>query len=159
MNFQFPKKHKCQHFVTSLTKHFKPWKSADVVRPSVRMYVHAKNVKRWKFTINHYIIMSDLSNHIFSESTIHRRFEMTKTMTNTQIHKLEVLERPIMCSYLKFVMSAVSGARVKFLTECKKIPEERENNCFGLRLYRSSNVLFYTKCVILHLVCNFTLSV
>ena len=36
--------------------------------------------------------MSDLSNHIFSESTIHRRFEMTKTMTNTQIHKLEVLE-------------------------------------------------------------------
>ena len=40
-----------------------------------------------------------------------------------------------------------------------KIPEKRENYCFGLRLYRSSNVLFYTKCVILHLVCNFTLSV
>ena len=27
---------------------------------------------------------------------------------------------------------------------CKKIQEERENYCFGLRLYRSSNVLFYT---------------
>merc|ERR1712218_325787 len=39
---------------------------------------------------------------------------------------------------------------------CKK----QENDCFGLRLYRSSNVLFYTKCVIytrcviLHSVCN-----
>ena len=60
-------------------------------------------------------------------------------------------------AYLIFVRNAVS---VKFLAECKKIPEKKqENYCFGLRLYRSSNVLFYTKCVILHLVCNFTLSV
>ena len=159
MNFSVPKKYKCQHFVTSLTKYFKPWwKSADDVRPSVRMYVHAKNVKRWKFTINHYIIMSDLSNHIFSESTIHRRFEMTKTMTNTQIHKLEVLERPIMCSYLKFVMSAVSGARVKFLTECKKIPEGRENYCFGqqwmyhFKLSVTLGVWYHPWRVILHLM-------
>ena len=32
------------------------------------MPVGAKNFNQWKFTINHYIIMSDLSNHIFSES-------------------------------------------------------------------------------------------
>ena len=49
---------------------------------------------------------------------------------------------------------------VKFLDEYKKIPEKQENYCFGLRLYRSSNVLFYTKCVIytrcviLHSVCK-----
>ena len=62
-------------------------------------------------------------------------------------------------AYLIFVTNAANAVRVKFLAECKTIPEKRENNCFGLRLYRSSNVLFYTKCVILHLVCNFTLSV
>ena len=61
--------------------------------------------------------------------------------------------------YLIFVTNAANAVRVKFLAECKKIPEKRENYCFGLRLYRSSNVLFYTKCVILHSVCNFTLSV
>ena len=33
------------------------------------MPVGAKNFNQWKFTINHYIIMSDLSNHIFSESS------------------------------------------------------------------------------------------
>ena len=68
-------------------------------------------------------------------------------------------------AYLMFVTNAANAVRVKFLAECKTIPEKRENNCFGLRLYRSSNVLFYTKCVIhtwcviLHSVCNFTLSV
>ena len=62
-------------------------------------------------------------------------------------------------SYLIFVTNAANAVRVNFLAQCKKIPEKRENYCFGLRLYRSSNVLFYTKCVILHSVCNFTLSV
>ena len=69
-----------------------------------------------------------------------------------------IQDEPI-CSYLIFVTNAANAVRVNFLAECKKIPEKRENYCFGLRLYRSSNVLFYTKCVILHLVCNFTLSV
>ena len=52
-------------------------------------------------------------------------------------------------AYLIFV---VSSARVIFLAECKKIPEQREKFCFGLRLYRRSEsiILFYT-------VCNFTL--
>ena len=90
--------------------------------------------------------------------TIHWRTEMTKTMTNTQIHKLEVLERPIMCSYLKFVMSAVSGARVKILTECKKIPEGRENYCFGqqwmyhFKLSVTLGVWYHPWRVILHLM-------
>ena len=44
-------------------------------------------------------------------------------------------------SYLIFVVSAVSSVRVKFLAECKKIPEERENYYFGLRLYRSSEYI------------------
>ena len=39
------------------------------VQPSVRPSVRAKNFNQWKFTINHYIIMSDLSYHIFSESS------------------------------------------------------------------------------------------
>ena len=69
------------------------------------------------------------------------------------------MDGPKICSYLIFVTNAANAVRVNFLAECKKIPEKRENYCFGLRLYRSSNVLFYTKCVILHLVCNFTLSV
>ena len=53
--------------------------------------------------------------------------------------------------YLIFVSNA--GKAVKFLVECKKNPEKRENYCFGLNLYHNSdhvNVLFYTKCAILH---------
>ena len=45
---------------------------------------------------------------------------------------------------LIFVSSTRSGASVKFLDECKKIPEERENYCFVLHLYHSS------ECIILH---------
>ena len=41
-------------------------------------------------------------------------------------------------SYMIFVVSAMSSVHVKFLAECKKIPEERENYSFGLHLYRSS---------------------
>ena len=74
------------------------------------------------------------------------------------------------CTYLIFVTNAANAVRVKFLAECKKIPEKRENYCFGLRLYHNSdhvNVLFYTKCAILHryqcfilhLVFDFTLGV
>ena len=73
-------------------------------------------------------------------------------------------------SYLIFVTNAANAVRVKFLAECKKIPEKREKYCFGLRLYHNSdhvNVLFYTKCAILHryqcfilhLVFDFTLGV
>ena len=48
--------------------------------------------------LNYYITMSDLSNHVFSETpTIHWRSEMTKAMTNTHLHEFEVLQRPIMC--------------------------------------------------------------
>ena len=47
-------------------------------------------------------------------------------------------------AYLIFVVSAVSSARVKFLLSVKEIPEERENYCFRLRLYRSS------ECIILN---------
>ena len=39
------------------------------------------------------------------------------------------------------ICRAVSGVRVIFLAECKEIPEERENDCFGLRLYRSSECI------------------
>ena len=71
---------------------------------------------------------------------------------------------------LIFVTNAANAVRVKFLAECKKIPEKRENYCFGLRLYHNSdhvNVLFYTKCAILnryqcfilHLMFDFTLGV
>ena len=73
-------------------------------------------------------------------------------------------------TYLIFVTNAANAVRVKFLAECKKIPEKRENYCFGLRLYHNSdhvNVLFYTKCAILnryqcfilHLMFDFTLGV
>ena len=76
----------------------------------------------------------------------------------------------MLCSYLIFVTNAANAVRVNFLAECKKIPEKRENYCFGLRLYHNSdhvNVLFYTKCAILHryqcfilhLVFDFTLGV
>ena len=70
-------------------------------------------------------------------------------------------------SYLIFVVSAVSSVHVKFLAECKKIPEERENYCFRFCLYRSSeciiiflSVQFYTIISVLFntlispLVCN-----
>ena len=68
---------------------------------------------------------------------------------------------------LIFVVSAVTGAHVNFLAECKKNPE---NYCFGLNLYHNGdhvNVLFNTKCAILHryqcfilhLVFDFTLGV
>ena len=73
-------------------------------------------------------------------------------------------------SYLIFVTNATNAVRVKFLAECKKNLEKRENYCFGLNLYHNSdhvNVLFYTKCAILHryqcfilhLVFDFTLGV
>ena len=62
-------------------------------------------------------------------------------------------------AYLIFVRNAVNAVSVKFLAECKKFQKTRKLLQIGLRLYLSSNVLFYTKCVILHLVCNFTLSV
>ena len=52
--------------------------------------------------------------------------------------------RVTMVAYLIFVTNAVNAVRVKILAECKKIPEERENYCFGLRLYRSS------ECIILN---------
>ena len=47
-------------------------------------------------------------------------------------------------SHLIIVVSAVSGARVIFLAECKKIPEERENYCLVIRLYHNR------ECIILH---------
>jgi len=73
-------------------------------------------------------------------------------------------------AYLIFVTNAANAVRVKVLAECKKNPEKRENYCFGLNLYHNSdhvNVLFYTKCAILHryqcfilhLVFDFTLGV
>ena len=73
-------------------------------------------------------------------------------------------------AYLIFVTNAANAVRVKLLGECKQIPEKQENDCFGLRLYHNSdhvNVLFYTKCAILHryqcfilhLVFDFTLGV
>ena len=73
-------------------------------------------------------------------------------------------------AYLIFVTNAANAVRVKFLAECKKNLEKRENYCFGLRLYHNSdhvNVLFYTKCAILnryqcfilHLMFDFTLGV
>ena len=46
--------------------------------------------------------------------------------------------------YLIFFMNAVNAVRVNFLGECKKIPEEPENYCFVLRLYRNS------ECIISH---------
>ena len=54
---------------------------------------------------------------------------------------------------LSAYLNAANAVRVNFLAECKKIPEKRENYCFGFRLYHNSdqvNVLFYTKCAILH---------
>ena len=64
--------------------------------------------RRRRLTINHYIIMSDLSNHIFSESSWppqstdaqkwQRQWQIhTHKYSHTQIHKFKVLERPIMC--------------------------------------------------------------
>ena len=70
-------------------------------------------------------------------------------MRNGVIYERDTLD----LSYLIFVMNAVNAVHVKILAECKKIPEEWENYCFGLRLYRSS------ECIISHLMCNFTLSV
>ena len=70
--------------------------------------------------------------------------------------------------YLIFVVNAVNGMRVNFLAECKKIPEEREKYCFGLRLYRYCEciishlrcvILHHYQCVILHLVFDFNLGV
>ena len=63
-------------------------------------------------------------------------------------------------AYLIFAVnavSAVSTVRVNFLAECKKNPEKkRENYCFGLRLYRSSECIIL-KFEILHLVFDITL--
>ena len=44
-----------------------------------------------------------------------------------------------MGEYLIFVMNAVSGVHLNLCV--KKIQEERENYCFGLRLYRSSECI------------------
>ena len=68
--------------------------------------------------------------------------------------KVKLIAQIMVIPYLIFVTNAANAVRVKFLAECKKIPEiKRENNCFGHRLYHNSdhvNVLFYTKCAILH---------
>ena len=63
---------------------------------SVHSSVRTKNFNQWQFTVNHYIIMSDLSKHIFSESwwpsqsTDALRWQRQRqwqihTYTNTQI--------------------------------------------------------------------------
>ena len=61
------------------------------VQPSVRPSVfrtHQKYFNQWKFTINHYIIMSDLSSHIFSESSWPQQStDDPRWQRNTQIHK------------------------------------------------------------------------
>ena len=44
-------------------------------------------------------------------------------------------------SYLIFVTNAANAVRVKFLAERKKIPEERKNYCFVLRLYHNSECI------------------
>ena len=41
-------------------------------------------------------------------------------------------------AYLIFVTNAANAVRVKFLAECKKNLEKRENYCFGLNLYHIS---------------------
>ena len=50
-------------------------------------------------------------------------------------------DAPIAGVVVADICRAVSGVRVIFLAECKEIPEERENDCFGLRLYRSSECI------------------
>ena len=72
-------------------------------------------------------------------------------------------------AYLIFAVnavSAVSTVRVNFLAECKKNPEKNEKiTVLGSVYIAAVNVLFYTKCailhcyqcVILHLVFDFTL--
>ena len=115
------------------------------------------------------------SSPIIGESALHISL-LLGTIWDMMWQKKEV-QCAIVCSiyvplrtYLIFVTNAANAVRVKFLAECKKIPEKRENYCFGLRLYHNSdhvNVLFYTKCAILHryqcfilhLVFDFTLGV
>ena len=65
-----------------------------------------------------------------------------------------------------YLIFAVSAVRVNFLAECKKNPEKNEKiSVLGSVYIAAVNVLFYTKCailhcyqcVILHLVFDFTL--
>ena len=58
---------------------------------------------------------------------------------------------PYMGTYLIFVSSTRSGARVKFLAECKNIGTRNEKITVLCSVYIIAvNVLFYTKCAILH---------
>ena len=44
----------------------------------------------------------------------------------------------------------MSGVLVKFLADCNKIPEERKITVLGSDYIAGVNVLFSTKCAILH---------
>ena len=108
------------------------------------------------------------------ENVLHTHHANTAELTSRQKMNLSSLKRrgdincefsqlvspSVNCPYLIFVTNAANAVRVKFLAECKKNPEKRENYCFGLNLYHNSdhvNVLFYTKCAILHRYRCFTL--
>ena len=47
-------------------------------------------------------------------------------------------------------MSTVSGAHVIFLAECKKFQKNEKITVLGSVYIAEVNVLFYTKCAILH---------
>ena len=74
---------------------------------SAAVRTYAPKISTNGFTINHYIIMSDLSNHIFLKAHDPNNplaliddkdnDKYTHKYTHTKIHKLEVLKRPIMC--------------------------------------------------------------
>ena len=70
-------------------------------------------------------------------------------------------------TYLIFVLNAVNGVHVKCLFECKKFQKNEKITVLGSVYIEALNVLFYTKCAILHryqcfilhLVFDFTLGV
>ena len=62
-------------------------------------------------------------------------------------------------AYLIFVVSALSSARVKFLLSVKKFQNSEKITVLGSVYIAAVNVLFHTKCAILHSVCNVALTV
>ena len=85
------------------------------------------------------------------------RYKVSNLLCTQEL--LRFNRRPEFAPYLIFVRNARNAVSVKFLAECKKIPEKNEKITVLGSVYIAAVMYYFTLSVYLHSVCNFTLGV